>query len=228
MPVLGYTSHMPINPGRILFIDDHLLVVNKLPLELVVAAGGEGKMPLFDFLRKQYPGLRVVHRLDYETSGVLVFARTKKAAETIRESAFAGWGKVYRAIVLGRLTRVRGEIHTPLQAREHKGMVEAHTTYHVVRQLRDCADIECTISTGRKHQIRKHFASIGHPLLFDPLYGDRRANAKMSKAFGYRRFFLHAFRVSMPHPITGDRLTVEAPLPQAYIAALKRMVRAGE
>jgi 23S rRNA pseudouridine955/2504/2580 synthase len=218
---------MPINPGRILFHDDHLLVVQKLPLELVVAAGGKGKAPLFDFLRAQYPGLRVVHRLDYETSGVLVFARSKAAAAAIRDSGFRGWEKMYRALVAGSFDRRQGEIHSPLAAREREEMVEAHTAYRVLEQFRGCADVECVIATGRKHQIRKHFAAIGHPLLFDPLYGDRRVNAKMGKALGYKRFFLHALRVRMPHPITGKPLTLEAPLPRAYQEAVGRLRQTG-
>ena len=90
-------SILVIDPRRILYRDEHLLIVNKLAGELVVKASGQGKLPLYDYLHEKEPGLRVVHRLDYATSGVLVFARTAEALRVIRDSKFEGWKKTYRA-----------------------------------------------------------------------------------------------------------------------------------
>ena len=89
-----YPLPMPIARDRILYEDEHLLAVNKLSGELVVKGSGKmEKLPLFDFLKKEYPGLRALHRLDLETSGVILFARTKEAYEKVMETKFAGWKK---------------------------------------------------------------------------------------------------------------------------------------
>lgn len=214
---------MPIDPRRILFEDDHLLVVNKLAGELAVAAEGEGKLPLFDFLKKDYPGLRVVHRLDYQTSGILVFAKTAAAVEKIRRTKFEGWEKTYIALLAGRLERTSGTITLKLKARTHEGLVDAVTHYRVLHQFAEAAEVEAVIDTGRKHQIRQHFASIGHPLLRDPLYGNLKADASFQSRYGYSRFFLHAAKLRFPHPITGGKLQVSCPLPKSFADVLHRL-----
>lgn len=216
---------MPIHPDRILYCDDHLLAVAKLSGELVVAAreDGQGKLPLYDFLRKEYPGLRVLHRLDFTTSGIVVFARSGEAVRRVRESKFAGWKKCYRALVAGRLEKRSGTITQPLRARTHGGLVEAVTHYHVLEVFNNVSYVEACIETGRKHQIRQHFASLGHPLLLDPLYGNRKADQAFKRHFRYRRFFLHAFSLMFPHPITGWEITLDAPLPSAFEEALAKL-----
>lgn len=224
---------MAIHPQRILFEDAHLLVVNKLPGELVVAAGGGGggrrageggRLALFDFLRKQYPGLRVLHRLDYGTSGVVLFARSAAALRAVRASAFQNSRKRYIALVAGRVERPQGEVRVPLPARTRSDLVPAVTRYRVMRQFRDATLLECEILTGRRHQIRQHCAKIGHPLLCDPLYGDRRRDRTLLR-LGYRRFFLHAASLDLPHPITGVLLHIAAPLPASFAEALERLGR---
>ncbi|TSC79159.1 MAG: 23S rRNA pseudouridine synthase [Candidatus Peregrinibacteria bacterium Gr01-1014_25] len=207
---------MPIAPDRILYEDQHLLVVHKRPGELTVAAGGEGKMPLFDFLHKDHPGLRVVHRLDFGTSGVLVFAKTAAAVAAIRSSKFAGWKKEYVTLVHGVPSPSSGVITKPLPARTHEDLVPARTEYRVTHAFPHCALVSLTIDTGRKHQIRRHLAGIGHPLVLDPLYGDARQDRKFKKRFSYRRLFLHAASLTFPHPITGEKLHVAAPLPPTF------------
>ncbi|MBI3336405.1 RluA family pseudouridine synthase [Candidatus Peregrinibacteria bacterium] len=207
---------MPINKERILYDDEYLLAVNKLSGELVVKGAGElGKLPLLDFLKKDYPGLQTLHRLDFETSGVTLFARSKKVATIVKESKFLGWKKVYRTIVVGR-PRERGEIRIRLPVRDGRELVDALTTYHVLKILGDICYVECEIGTGRHHQIRRHFAGIGHPLVLDSLYGDRKFNQRFTQATGYRKFFLHASTLSFPHPVTGERIHIEAPLPRAF------------
>lgn len=214
---------MALNRTRILYEDEHLLIINKLPQELVVAAEGEGKLPLADFLRKDYPGIRVLHRLDFGTSGCVAFARTKEAAEFVKETKFNGWTKTYRAILQGRMERRVGELTKPLPARQGGELIPAKTTYRTTRVFRDATDVEAIIDTGRKHQIRRHFASIGHPLALDPLYGDKKKDKTFAKRYGYKRFFLHAWKLSLPHPITGKHISVIAPLPEAYMQALGRL-----
>jgi RluA family pseudouridine synthase len=212
-----------INPERILYEDEHLLVVNKLSGELVVAAEGEGKMPLYDFLHKAYPGLRVVHRLDYGTSGVLVFAKSAATVAKIRETKFAGWKKKYRMLVAGQMRDKFGTITKPLKARTHTGFVEAITHFKVLQIYKLATYVETEIETGRKHQIRQHMASIGHPLLLDAQYGDSRKDRDFKRKFKYRRLFLHAYSLEFPHPITGKKLGVMAPIPSAFQEAIHKL-----
>lgn len=214
-----------INPERILYEDEHLLIVNKLAGELVVAAEGDGKMPLYDFLHRSYPGLRVVHRLDFGTSGVLVFAKSAAVVKVIRESNFANWKKRYRMLVAGAMREKFGTITKPLKARTHKGVVEATTHFKVLQNYQNAAYVETDIETGRKHQIRQHMASIGHPLLLDPQYGDARKDRELKKYFKYRRLFLHAYSLELPHPITGKKLSVMAPIPATFQEAIKSLQR---
>lgn len=214
---------MPINRDRILYEDEHLIVVNKLAGELVVAAAGEGKLPLYDFLHKDYPGLRVLHRLDFGTSGAIVFAKSAEVVRLVRESKFAGWKKVYRALVAGYMKRSQGTISKPLAARTHDDLVPAVTHYRVIKAFDYATFVEASIDTGRKHQIRQHLKSIGHPLLLDPLFGDAKADKGFKKHFPYRRFFLHAAALSFPHPITGKTVAVTVPLPAAFNDVLQRL-----
>lgn len=223
---------MPIHSDRILYEDDHLLAVNKLSGELVVkGAGRVDKLPLFDFLKKDYPGLRVLHRIDFETSGVVVFAKSKKVYDAIRDSNFAGWRKVYRALVMGRIERDRGVIRSKLPARSRgdrgSGIrdqdVEAITRYRVLDRFANSSYVEVEIETGRHHQIRRHFASIDHPLVLDHVYGHKKFNNVFRSEFGYRRFFLHAAKVEMKHPMTGKFLFIEAKMPTVFEEVLKRL-----
>lgn len=220
---------MPINPARVLYRDDYLLAVHKLPEELVVRGRGEvGKLPLLDFLRKDEPGIRPIHRLDFETSGVLLFARTKATLEAVVTSKFAGWTKVYRAIVSGKMMTQSGIIKAKLAGHEPGQLLPAETSYQVVEKFDDCTDVEARFEKGRHHQIRRHFASIRHPLALDPLYGEKKFNISFTKKYGFRRFFLHALRVELPHPITGEQLVITSPLPKAYLEAIARFRRGGE
>jgi len=205
-----------ISSERILFEDDDLLVVNKLSGELVVAADGEGKEPLYDFMHKTRPGLRVVHRLDYATSGVLVFAKNADAVKLIRESKFKDWKKTYRTLVAGHMKNKIGTITRKLPARTRDELVEAVSHYKVLDTFTHATFVEVQIDTGRKHQIRQHLKFIGHPLLLDPLYGDPRIDRVFKRKYKYRRFFLHAAKLEFPHPVTGALISVVAPLPKAF------------
>lgn len=214
---------MPIAPDRILYEDEHLLVVNKLSGELVVKGKGKvQKLPLYDFLHKDYPGLRTIHRLDFETSGVVVFAKTKIAESSILNTKFDQWEKVYNALVMGRINRPEGAIRKKLPARG-RGVVEAETLYKVLDVFANSTYLEAVITTGRFHQIRRHFAGIKHPLVLDKEYGHAKFNQLFRQELGYNKFFLHASRLAFPHPITGKRIEIDAPLPKSYAAMLKRL-----
>ena len=212
-----YTGAMPVHPGRILFSDDSFLAVQKLPRELVVKGSGSvGKLPLLDYLKKNEPGLRPANRLDFETSGIVLFARTKQALEAaIQQQKDGKWLKVYRTLVAGQ-PKDSGEIRFPLPARTGKGEASAHTTFRVLKRFDGFAYVEAIIATGRHHQIRRHMAAIGHPLILDNLYGDEKYNRAIGRAIRHHHFFLHAFRLSFPHPFTGRNVTIEAPLPPSF------------
>ena len=219
---------MPLSTQRVLFEDDDLLAVNKLSGELVVAGAGKSdKLSLLDFLRKEYPGLRALHRLDFETSGVVLFARSKKAADAVLQSKFHGWEKAYRTLVARRMRRQSGAIRTPLPARG-EGMVPAVTTYKVLEIFVNSTYLEAGMHTGRHHQIRRHFASIGYPLLLDEEYGSKAINRVFTREFRLRRFFLHAAKLSLPHPVTGEPLVIEAPLPNTFERVLKLLRSVGK
>ncbi|MDO8649089.1 MAG: RluA family pseudouridine synthase [Candidatus Peregrinibacteria bacterium] len=223
---------MPIHPGRILYEDPHLLVVSKLPRELAVRGSGRvDKLPLLDFLRKDYPGIRPIHRLDFETSGVLLFARSKAVLETVIEGRFKGWVKTYHAIILGSPPKNEGAIHFPLPARKIHGRdpggqeekVEAHTRYRILARFRDATYVEAKMETGRHHQIRRHFAMLRCPLALDDVYGDAKKNKRFTTAYRYSSFFLHAISVTFPHPVTGKEMRIEAPLPAAFEDVLEKL-----
>jgi RluA family pseudouridine synthase len=214
---------MSIHKERILYEDEHLIIVHKLAGELVVAASGEGKLPLFDFLQKQYPGLRVLHRLDFGTSGAIAFARNAEVVRKVRETKFAGWKKVYKALVTGRIPKKEGTITLKLPARTRDELVDAVTHYRILQSFEYATFVEVQIETGRKHQIRRHMASIGHPLILDPLFGNAKTDKVFKRKYGYGRFFLHAASLSLPHPITGKIISVQAPLPSAFTEVLAKL-----
>ncbi len=226
MPKAGYrlyTADMPIAPERILFEDEYLLAVNKLPRELVVAGKGKmEKLPLLDFLKKDHPGLQTIHRLDFETSGVVVFAKTRAVLSSILDTNFAGWEKKYQALVVGGISG-KGEINLKLPSRETKEEIEAKTLYRVIKAYKGATHVEATIETGRHHQIRRHFAMIKHPLILDDEYGDKKNNRELSKRLKFSHFFLHASSVTFPHPVTGEKVTITAPLSGSFTAVLKKL-----
>jgi RluA family pseudouridine synthase len=216
---------MKIHPGRILFEDDHLLAVMKLAGELVVKGAGKvERLPLLDFLKQQYPGLRPLNRLDFETSGIVLFAKTKAAFEAMKtEYEEAALEKTYRGIVAGIISKKEGSIESPLPARTGKGTVSAKTTYSVLEKFPIATYIEATMQTGRFHQIRRHFAKINHPLLLDDEYGHKKFNQMATRNLKYKRFFLHAYKLSFTHPITHERVEITAPVPDVFEDVLKKL-----
>lgn len=215
---------MPIDPKRILFEDQWLLAVTKLGGELVVKGKGRvDRLPLLDFLRKQYPLLLPIHRLDFETSGVVVFSKTRRVLQAIIASKFAGWKKTYVAVVLGVPPRTEGMVVRPLPSRTGKGMVETQTHYRLLEKLRGCSIVECQFERGQRHQIRKHMSMIESPLILDDEYGDKKANRAFSRLLKMHRFFLHASSVEFPHPVTGAKTRIESPLPTSFQRTLDQL-----
>ncbi|MCU0698480.1 MAG: RluA family pseudouridine synthase [Myxococcaceae bacterium] len=176
----------------------------------------------------------IVHRLDKDTSGVMVIAKNEQALATLQR-AFAARDveKIYLALVAGQPAD-EGTFKTlhgrhPVDRKRFSGRVKVGkpaVTHWVVRErLEGASLVEVSLETGRTHQIRVHFAEAGHPLLSDALYGTR-SSSKLTQA---PRLALHAHRLAFPHPRTGERVTVTAPLPADLKVALvklrKRRVR---
>ena len=218
----------------ILFEDDDLLVVNK-PAGLVVHPGaGQQTGTLVNALLahcknlsgiggKERPG--IVHRLDKETSGVLVVAKNDAAHRDLsKQFAERTTGKTYLALVAGIPRKSSGTIEAPIARHPvhrkkmsvaRRGGRSAKTEYRVVRSGSDRSLVECVIHTGRTHQIRVHLHHLGHPVLGDKLYGGKRAG-------DFPRQMLHAWKLTFRHPRTGDSLNFTAPIPTAFEDATPR------
>ena len=231
-------------PLDIRFEDDHLLVVEK-PAGLVVhpAAGNlDGTLvnALLHHCAGRLSGIGgvarpgIVHRIDKDTSGLLVVAKTDRAhAGLAAQFAKHTIGRRYLAVVAGLPTPPAGRIETNLarsEANRQKIAVvhpprgkHAITHYRVLEPLRNAALVECRLETGRTHQVRVHMAHIGHPLLGDPVYGQGRLG-DLCRRLGFHRQALHAAELKLEHPITKEMLTFESVAPpdiQELLSALR-------
>ncbi|MEW6432898.1 MAG: RluA family pseudouridine synthase [Myxococcota bacterium] len=172
------------------------------------------------------------HRIDRETSGVLVVAKRRPAMVHFTDVFTHHKAKKrYLALVKGKLPRDCGLIDLPLaehqqtaesKARRGVNLQEARTRYKVLCHTSHVSLVECAIETGRTHQIRRHFAAIGHPVAGDPKHGDFAFNREAKARWGLARLFLHAARLEFPHPADGRRVVVEAKLPAELVDVLQR------
>ena len=225
-------------PLKVVFEDQHLIVIDK-PAGLVVhpAVGNpDGTLvnALLHHCAGQLSGIGgvarpgIVHRIDKDTSGLLVVAKSDAAHEGLaKQFADHSIERVYLAVVNGQPNPREGTISAKVgrsDANRKKMAVlpkdssrgkHAITHYKVVRMMDGCALVECRLETGRTHQVRVHLASIGHALVGDPVYG--RANPRLRtvlKTLDFRRQALHAAVFGFVHPVTGDKLRFESDLPQ--------------
>lgn len=231
-------SHAPeAIPLDVVFEDAHIIVLNK-PAGLVVHPGsGNWSGTLLNGLLAHFaaaaeiPRAGIVHRLDKETSGLMVVAKTLPAqTQLVRQLQARSVRRDYAAIVLGT-PQARGTVDAPIGRhpthRTKMAVVsngrEARTRYEVIEQFARAARVTCSLETGRTHQIRVHMAHVDHPLLGDPVYGNRRSTAL---AHGLARQALHAFRLGLEHPDSGQRMQWEVPL-AADIEELMAQLRRG-
>jgi 23S rRNA pseudouridine1911/1915/1917 synthase len=219
---------------RILFEDDDLLVIDK-PAGLVVHPGaGNQTHTLVNALLhhctnlsgiggKQRPG--IVHRLDKHTSGAMVVAKNDRTHQELsRQFADREITKIYLALVTGVLRRRRGTIDASIgrHPQHRKKMAvnaergrAARTDYRVLGAEGGVSLVECTLHSGRTHQIRVHLHHLGHPVLGDSLYGRNRQIAAP-------RQMLHSWKLGFTHPRTKERMLFEAPIPEDFRAAMTR------
>ena len=198
-----------------LFEDDDILVINK-QAGLAVHEGKEilKSQSLLGMLEATYrsQGIlpRLVHRIDKETSGILVVAKREAVAEDLEKRFEKGEvEKEYLALVLGRVHPKEGSIDFPIPGREGKP-ARALTRYRVERELPGTSLVRVNMETGRMHQIRLHFARLGHPVVMDDRHGDFAFNKQFRKTHGLKRQFLHAQSIALEH--RGQKRKWTAPL----------------
>lgn len=225
----------PVAPGRefpVLMEDEQMMAIDK-PAGVAVHGGSGVSFGVIEQLRQARPGARMlelVHRLDRDTSGVLLIAK-KRSALTRLQDQFRDreTGKTYMALVKGQWPSNKKVIDLPLQrylipngvgegerrvriaAKDDANAQRAITLVRVSRLVGDYSLLEVTIKTGRTHQIRVHLSSQGYPIVGDDKYGDFELNKRLA-ALGMKRMFLHAWRLQFIHPQTGRSETVEAAL----------------
>jgi 23S rRNA pseudouridine1911/1915/1917 synthase len=226
-----------ISEQGVLFRDNFLVALNKPSGVETQPTPARFKGTLYEallrYLRDPWrprdePSLGMVQRLDRETSGVLVFSIHPRAHGPLTE-AFSGRAvrKFYLALVLGTPRENQGEIRSLLARNRatnrmrsvERGGKDAITRYRLLEPLGSASLIEVEILTGRSHQIRVHLAEIGHPLLGDTRYG----GPEELDGIPLPRVMLHSWRLLLPHPVTGEPLELEAPLPADLEAVLSRL-----
>ena len=218
----------------IVYEDDYLMVINK-PSGLVVhpAAGHyngtlvNGLLAHTNSLSSNNGEVRpgIVHRIDKDTSGLLVIAKDDKTHEELsKQLKDKTLSRIYVALVQGRINHDTGTIDAPIgrDPSDRKKMCvtengkEAITHFKVLERYKDASLIECKLETGRTHQIRVHMSHIGHPLVGDFLYGGENPTLIDRQA-------LHSYKLAINHPVTGERLVLEAPLPDDFIKVIEKI-----
>jgi 23S rRNA pseudouridine955/2504/2580 synthase len=224
------TAPVPGAEFAIVHEDTHLLVIDK-PAGVAVHGGSGVSYGVIEQLRASRPDakfLELVHRLDRETSGLLLLAKKRSALTNLHEQMRDGvTDKRYLTLVHGDWKNARQHIKLPL----HKyttpegerrvivqaGGMESHTVFSLLRKWKEFALLEAELKTGRTHQIRVHLSSSGFPIAGDDKYGDFALNRQLQKADAtrgaLRRMFLHAHQITFTHPDSGKQMTLNAPLP---------------
>lgn len=220
-------------PLDIVYEDDDVIVINKPQGMVVHPAPGHDEHTLVNALLYHCPLSTIngtfrpgiVHRIDKDTSGLLMVAKNDKAHRSLAKQLKDKTNiREYVALVHGRIAEDEGTINAPigrsLKDRKKQAVVKdgrnAVTHFEVLKRYRDYTFVKCILETGRTHQIRVHMKYIGHPLVGDPLYGPK----KTIKGNGQ---FLHAGKLGFVHPTTGKLLIFEAPLPKIFQECLEKL-----
>ncbi|HFB99619.1 MAG TPA: RluA family pseudouridine synthase [Phaeodactylibacter sp.] len=237
---------MKKNRPTIIFEDDDLVILNKPANFLTIPDRFIAEKPsLVSFLKNKMEEVFIVHRLDKETSGVIIFAKNKAAHRSMSmQFEQRTVDKIYLALVEGNLHKEEGEIKNAIATnmRDSGKMIIAKrgkpslTLYKVIERFKNYTLVEANIKTGRTHQVRVHFQSIGYPLAVDRLYGRKEAfflseiklkKFRRGKDFEERplmsRTSLHAKKITFTHPSSLQRMTFEVELPKDFKAVLNQL-----
>lgn len=227
--------------NRILYEDEALIAIDK-PSGLAVHGGSGVSLGLIEALRALRPHARfleLVHRLDRDTSGCLLVAKKRAALVGLHAQLRDGkFDKRYLALIKGQwhgpaqrveatlvkkhLSSGERRVHVAAEGREGKEGKESASRFSPRRTFVDAALMEIRLLTGRTHQARVHAAHLGQPIAGDDKYGDAQFNRQL-RALGLTRLFLHAASLGFAHPISGEKLWIEAPLPPELTAVLERL-----
>ncbi len=228
-------------PLKIVYMDADVIVIDKPPHLVVHPGPGHPSGTLVNALIYHFPEVAlvgceqrpgIVHRLDQDTSGVMVVARSPRAFSFLHDQfkRRVVW-KTYLALAWGRVTAAEGKLSWPLGRHPREGSrisirarspKKAETFFAVQRVFKDTTLLEVKPVTGRTHQIRVHLAAAGHPVVGDPVYGRKR------EPRDFPRIFLHAHTLSFLHPETEERLTFASPLPPDLEAVITRELSLGQ
>jgi len=236
-------TYVPAGEFPILFEDAHLLVIDK-PAGVAVHGGSGVAFGVIEQLRRARPEakfLELVHRLDRETSGILVLAKKRSALVHLHEQIRGSdMDKRYFACVAGEFPNARQHVKLPLykystpdgerRVRVQADGLASHTIFNRVKAFEGFTLLEAELKTGRTHQIRVHLQSTGFPIIGDEKYGDFALNKALSRSGakpGLKRMFLHAHKLTFVHPNTGDPITVSAPLPPECVDFLQQLTPIG-
>jgi len=224
-------------PYRVIFEDSQIIIVEKPSGVAVHPGAGLKQGTLVHGLLLAYPEISrvgsplrpgIVHRLDKDTSGLLVVARTNQSYLSLREQfEERNISKTYLALALGRFKEKRGTIDLPIGRHVHhreKISVKtrkprmAITHYEVLEEFKETTYLALKPVTGRTHQLRVHLSATGHPIVGDPRYGGVGEKGRRK----WPRLFLHAWKLALNHPVSGERLEFESPLPEELMKILEK------
>ena len=241
---------VPAREFTIIYEDDALLVIDK-PAGTAVHGGSGVSFGVIEQIRRARPEARyleLVHRLDKDTSGLLMIAKKRSALVKLHEAIRNDHPKkIYLALGVGKLPNDSFHVKLPLfkytgaqgekMVRVSEDGQSAHTIFRVLNRFSDdllhqvglshLTLVEATLKTGRTHQIRVHLQSHHCPIAGDERYGDYQANKRLQK-LGLKRMFLHAAELHLDHPLTGEKLILEAPLPQDLAQFVLMLENAGK
>jgi 23S rRNA pseudouridine955/2504/2580 synthase len=228
--------HAPARSNaEIVYEDDVLLAINKAAGVAVHGGSGvsRGVIEMLRFERPHERFLELAHRLDRDTSGVLLLAKRRSALLSLHRQLREGTArKFYNVLVKGRWRERTRSVKVPLRkyvlaSGERRVAVQdeglpSHTLFRLQRQCGGYSLLEAELKTGRTHQIRVHLSHLGFPIAGDDKYGDFALNKQLARQ-GLKRMFLHAFRMVVDHPVTGAPLTLEATLPRELASFLAQI-----
>ena len=236
---------VPAREFPVLFEDEHLLAIDK-PAGVAVHGGSGVSFGVIEQLRRARPEARfleLVHRLDRETSGILLIAKKRSALTTLQDQfRQRETGKTYAALVIGawpealkvidvalhKYLDAQGERRVRAVPQDHEDGRRSISLVRVVQRFAGFTLLDVTIKTGRTHQIRVHLQQAGHPIVGDDKYGDFALNHALARGetipgCRFDHMFLHARRLAFDHPVSGQRMELEAPLPAECATLLSRL-----